>query len=97
MHCFDKDDSASTAQLAGTRQKFGESAKEFIKRWRALTVRCPEGLSQDTVVEMCKNNMSSKLRSKIFGFKVKTMSELMEVACNAEIMIEDRRREKFAA
>lgn len=46
-HFFDEDDMVSTLQLCTAKQEPKESVRYFIKRWRALAIRCPEKLNSN--------------------------------------------------
>lgn len=76
-HFFEEDDSVTTARLCSTKQGEKESASAFIKRWRALSVKCPENLSQESLTDMCRTNLHTKLRAKMVGARPKTLISWM--------------------
>ncbi|KAI5317664.1 hypothetical protein L3X38_037371 [Prunus dulcis] len=47
----------SIMDLAQTTQKPGESANDFIMRWRSLNLQCPEKITEQSAVQMCYNNL----------------------------------------
>lgn len=93
-HFFEEDDSVTTARLCSTKQGEKESASAFIKRWRALSVKCPENLSQESLTDMCRTNLHTKLRAKMVGARPKTLADLLDAAVEAEAIIRDREQEK---
>jgi len=93
-HFFDKDDKSTTAQLCATKQAHNDSVDSFIKRWRALAVKCPEPHSHESLTDMCRMNLNSKPRLKLVGLKLKTLGELLAVATETEAALKDHEKEK---
>ena len=93
-HFFDKDEKSTTAQLCATKQAHNDSVDSFIKRWRALAVKCPEPHSHESLTDMCRMNFNSKPRLKLVGLKLKTLGELLAVATETEAALKDHEKEK---
>ncbi|XP_075655888.1 uncharacterized protein LOC142626006 [Castanea sativa] len=51
----------SIIDLVDARQKSNESVNDFITRWRSLNLQCSEKLTEQSVVQMCSNNLLPKV------------------------------------
>lgn len=91
---FDEDDKSTTAQLCATKQAHNDSVDSFLKRWRALAVKCPEPHSHESLTDMFRMNFHSKPRLKLVGLKLKTLGELLAVATETEAALKDHEKEK---
>ena len=48
-----------------TLAKEGESIKAFVERFQSMALHCPSGVSQSTLVEMCRHNLQTLLLAQI--------------------------------
>jgi len=51
--------------LLATKQKKGEFIKKFVERFRSMTLRCPSGMTQSTLVETCRHNLQTATLAQI--------------------------------
>jgi len=60
LTCFIKDDTeVAMLILLATKQKKRESIKAFVERFQSMTLHCPTGISQSTLVETCCHNLQT--------------------------------------
>ncbi|XXG88309.1 hypothetical protein AAC387_Pa12g0534 [Persea americana] len=93
-HFFNADTFVTTARLCSEKQGEDETVSKFIKRWRALSFKCLENLSHESLMNMCKTNMHYQIRAKLVSAKPKSLGELLEAAVEATAIIKDRENEK---
>ena len=59
---FFKDDSEiSVPTLLVAKQKKGESIKSFVKRFQSMALHFSSGMTQSTLIEMCRHNLQTFL------------------------------------
>ena len=70
--------------LAQTIQRPGESASEFITRWRSLNLQCMEKISEFSAVQICYNNLIPEIATFVGIAEPRTFDELVSKASNVE-------------
>ena len=70
--------------LAQTTQRSGESASEFITRWRSLNLQCMEKISEFSAVQICYNNLIPEIATFVGIAEPRTFDELVSKASNVE-------------
>ena len=94
---FDNVREVTLTILTSTTQEPNESVEDFIKRWSHLTSSCKENLKAASFAEMCMNNLHAKIRTKLVGTNPQSFNQLMKTACEAELAVKQREKEKAAA
>ena len=56
---FEDDTKVYVPTLLATKQKKGEPIKVFMERFRNMTIRCPSGMTQSTMIETCRHNLQT--------------------------------------
>ena len=80
----------SLAELFATKQKKDESAIDFIKRWRDLSMKCKEPPSQEEAVKICKKNLRYEITERIIGSDIRTFDRLNNAVAEIEMFLADR-------
>jgi len=62
---FEDDSKITMPTLLATRQRKGESVKAFVERFQNMALRCPSGMTQDTLVETYCHNLQTSLLPQI--------------------------------
>ncbi|KAM2162439.1 hypothetical protein ACFX1Q_040230 [Malus domestica] len=75
---------ATLRDLAQTTQRLGESASEFITRWRSLNLQCMEKISEFSAVQICYNNLIPEIATFVGIAEPRTFDELVSQASNVE-------------
>ncbi|KAI5339499.1 hypothetical protein L3X38_018771 [Prunus dulcis] len=73
--------------LAQTTQKPGESANDFIMRWRSLNLQCPEKITEQSAVQMCYNNLIPDIATFVATAEPQSFDALVSKASNVERQI----------
>jgi len=73
--------------LLTTKQKKGESIKAFVERFWSMTLRCPSGISQSTLVETCRHNLQTTLLAQIGVEEFRTWKQLVQQGEQAEEIV----------
>ena len=63
--------------LLSAKQKKEESIKAFVERFRSMTLRCPSGMTQSTLVDICHHNMQTALLAQIGVAKCRAWKQLV--------------------
>ena len=63
---FYKDDTEVTMdKLLSTVQKGGESVRDYIERFRNLSLLCPAGMSLPMLLQTCRDNFFDKVKVRM--------------------------------
>ncbi|KAI5335854.1 hypothetical protein L3X38_025988 [Prunus dulcis] len=73
--------------LAQTTQKQGESANDFIMRWRSLNLQCPEKITEQSAVQMCYNNLMPDIATSVATTEPQSFDALVSKVSNVERQI----------
>ena len=73
--------------LLAEKQKKGESTSDFVKRFRNRSLHSREAISEATLLEMCRNNISIKVLSKMGAVETRSWKELVWQGEQAEIIL----------
>ena len=74
---FEDDIKISVPTLLTTKQKKGKSIKTFIERFWSMALRCPSGMTQSTLVEMCHFNLQTFLLAQTGVAKYRAWKQLV--------------------
>ncbi|CAB4278489.1 unnamed protein product [Prunus armeniaca] len=77
----------SIMDLAQTTQKLGESANDFIIRWRSLNLQCPKKITKQSTVQMCYNNLMPDIATFVATAEPQSFDALVSKASNVERQI----------
>ena len=84
---FDDDTEVSMSTLLAEKQKKGKSTSDFVKRFRNRSLHSREAISEATLLEMCQNNISIKVLSKMGAVETRSWKELVWQGEQAEIIL----------
>jgi len=71
-------------KLLSTVQKGGESVREYIERFRNLSLMCPVGKLLPMLLQTCRHNFLDRIEVRLGAVKAHTWKELVEQAEIAE-------------
>ena len=74
---FEDDIEVSVPTLLTANQKKGESIKSFVERFRDMTLRCPSGMTQSTLIETCRHNLQTPFMAQIGVAECRTWKQLV--------------------
>ena len=85
---FFKDDADIVAPtLLAAKQKKGKSIITFIERFLSMALRCPSGMTQSTLVEMCRHNLQTSLFAQMVVEECHTWKQLVIQGEQAEEIV----------
>jgi len=64
-HFFEDNIEILVPTLLATKQNKEESIKTFVERFQSRVLRCPSGMSQSTLVEVCHHNLQTVLLAQM--------------------------------
>ena len=67
-----------------TVQKKGESVRDYIERFRNLSLMCPAGMPLPMLLQTCRHNFLDQVEVRVGAVKAHTWKELVEQAEIAE-------------
>ena len=71
-------------KLLDTKQKSQEAVREYIERFRNLSLLCPAGMHLTMLLETCRHNFLTKVEDRMGAVKAHIWKELVEQAEIAE-------------
>ena len=80
--------------LLATKQRKGESVKSFVERFQNMTLRCPSGMTQVTLIETCRHNLQTSLLAQIGVVESRTWKQLIQQGEQAEEIVARVRAEE---
>ena len=73
LSCFYEDDTKVTMdKLLSTVQKKGESVRDYIERFRNLSLMCPAGMSLPMLLQTCRYNFLDQVKIRMGAVKAHT-------------------------
>jgi len=75
---YEDDTEVTMDKLLSTLQKGGESVRDYIERFRNLSLMCPAGMPLPMLLQTCRNNFLNKVKVCIRAVKAHTWKELVE-------------------
>jgi hypothetical protein len=84
---FDDDTEVSMATLMEEKQKKGESISDFVKRFRNKSLHCRDTISESSLLEMCRNNISIRVLSRMGAVKANSWKELVSQGEQIELVL----------
>ena len=82
---FEDDVEVTMNKLLETKQKPQEPIKEFIERFRNLSLLCPAGMPISMLLQTCRHNFLDKVEIRMGAVKAHTWKDLVEQAETAEL------------
>ena len=67
-------------KLFSTVQKKGESVRDYIERFRNLSLMCPAGMPLPMLLQTCRHNFLDQVEIRMGAVKAHTWKELGEQA-----------------
>ncbi|MQM09260.1 hypothetical protein Taro_042126 [Colocasia esculenta] len=61
----------SLAELCSLKQRKGETALDFIKRWRDFSMRCDNPSTQEDAITICRRGLAAQINEKLLGTNIK--------------------------
>jgi len=81
LSCFHEDNTEVTMdKLLSTVQKRGESVREYIERFRNLSLMCPAGMPLPMLLQTWRHNFLDKVEVRLGVVNAPTWKELVEQA-----------------
>ena len=71
-------------KLLDTKQKPQEPIKDYIERFRNLSLLCPAGILRSMLLQTCRHNFLNKVEDRMGAIKAYTWKDLIEHAEIAE-------------
>jgi len=67
-------------KLLSTVQKKGESVRDYIERFKNLSLMCPAGMPLPMLLQTCRHNFLDQVEIRMGAVKAHTWKELVEQA-----------------
>ena len=83
-HFYSTQRMVGITELTQTLQRPNEKAADFIRRWRNLSLHCPQPITEHEAVRMCMNNLSPDMAIHLQGVRPITFEELSSKAMDIE-------------
>ena len=71
-------------KLLSTVQKGGEPVREYIERFRNLSLRCPFGMPLPMLLQICRHNFLDRVEIRMGAVRAYSWKELVKQAEIAE-------------
>ena len=81
---YEDDTEVTMDKLLSTVQRKGESVRDYIKRFRNLSLMCPAGMPLPMLLQTCRHNFLDQVEVRMGAVKAHTWKELVEQAEIAE-------------
>ena len=91
---FEDDSEIIMSTLLATKQQKGESVKTFVERFRNMALRCPSGMTQDTLVVICRHNLQTSLLAQLGVAESRIWKQLVQQGEQAEEIVARVRAEE---
>ncbi|MQL92254.1 hypothetical protein Taro_024877 [Colocasia esculenta] len=73
------------AELISLKQNKNESALDFIKRWRDMSMKCEQPLAHDDAVKLCQRSLKPEIKEKLLEANIRTFEHLNNTVAEIEI------------
>ena len=77
---YDDDTEITMDKLLSTVQRKGESVRDYIERFRNLSLMCPAGMPLPMLLQTCRHNFLNQVEICMGAVKAHTWKELVEQA-----------------
>ncbi|MQM15308.1 hypothetical protein Taro_048250 [Colocasia esculenta] len=67
------------------RQNKNESALDFIKRWRDMSMKCEQPPVHEDAVKLCQRSLKPEIKEKLLGDNIRTFEHLNSTVAEREI------------
>ena len=81
---YEDDTEVTMDKLLSTVQRKGESVRDYIERFRNLSLMCPAGMPLPMLLQTCRHNFLDQVEVRMGAVKAHTWKELVEQAEIAE-------------
>ncbi|MQM06562.1 hypothetical protein Taro_039386 [Colocasia esculenta] len=79
----------SLAELCSLKQRKGETALDFIKRWRDFSMSCDNPPTQEDAITICQWGLAAEVSEKLLGTNIKGFDQLNSVVAEIEMFFAD--------
>ncbi|MQL81350.1 hypothetical protein Taro_013809, partial [Colocasia esculenta] len=73
------------AELISLKQNKNESALDFIKRWRDMSMKCEQPPADEDAVKLCQRSLKPEIKEKLLGANIRTFEHLNSTVVEIEI------------
>ncbi|MQM11988.1 hypothetical protein Taro_044902 [Colocasia esculenta] len=80
----------SLAELCSLKQKTGELAIDFIKRWREFSMKCNNPPAQEDAISICRRGLISTVNEKLLGRNIKSFDQLNSAVAEIEMFLAEQ-------
>ncbi|MQL96630.1 hypothetical protein Taro_029311, partial [Colocasia esculenta] len=80
----------SLSELCSLKQKKGESAIDFIKRWREFSMKCNNPPTQEDAIPICRRGLISTINEKLLGANIKSFDQLNSTVAEIEMFLAEQ-------
>ncbi|MQM21173.1 hypothetical protein Taro_054207, partial [Colocasia esculenta] len=80
----------SLAELCTLKQKKGESAIDFIRRWRELSMGCDNPPVQGDAVTICRRGLTTAINEKLLGANIRSFDQLNFAVTEIEMFLTEQ-------
>ena len=84
---FDDDTEVSMATLLTVKQRKTESVSNLVKRFRNRSLHSRDRVSEATLIEMCRNNLSISVLSNMGAVEARSWKDLLRQGEQVESML----------
>ncbi|MQL89885.1 hypothetical protein Taro_022468, partial [Colocasia esculenta] len=75
--------------LCSLKQRKGETALDYIKRWRDFSMRCDNPPTQEDVITICRRGLAAEISEKLLSTNIKGFDQLNSVVAEIEMFFAD--------
>ncbi|MQL84299.1 hypothetical protein Taro_016799, partial [Colocasia esculenta] len=80
----------SLAELCSLKQKKGESAVDFIRRWRELSMGCDNPPVQQDAVTICRRGLITSINEKLLAANIRSFDQLNSAVAEIEVFLAEQ-------
>ncbi|MQM22380.1 hypothetical protein Taro_055431 [Colocasia esculenta] len=80
----------SLAELCSLKQKKGESAIDFIKRWREFSMKCDNLPAQEDAITICRRGLTATINEKLLGANIRSFDQLNSIVAEIEMFLAEQ-------
>ncbi|MQL88312.1 hypothetical protein Taro_020861 [Colocasia esculenta] len=80
----------SLTELCSLKQKKEESAIDFIRRWRELSMGCDNPPVQQDAVTICRRGLIASIKEKLLAVNIKSFDQLNSAVAEIEVFLAEQ-------
>ncbi|MQL78136.1 hypothetical protein Taro_010569 [Colocasia esculenta] len=73
------------AELISLKQNKNESALDYVKRWRDVSMKCEQPPAHEDAVKLCQRSLKPEIKEKLLGANIRTFEHLNNTVAEIEI------------